>query len=328
MLSKKFPFKENQFQVFYHIDCLDHEAYQDHPERPQRLQAILDACEGIDPECAVSFQQENPAKLRELRSVHSVDYLRSFESCVFSGKSTFMSADNYICDGSVDAVLAASGQSLALANVLQEGGSGFALIRPPGHHASHAKAEGFCFVNNVALAIERIREQESEVKFLVVDFDVHHGNGTHALYREDPNVFYFSLHGSPDHIYPHSGYEDEVGRGEGHGSMANKPLASGISGEDWLRCLQTSLDEICEDFDFDYLLVSAGYDAHKDDPFSIMKVEDSDYLKATEYLYKLAEKKCQSKVGFFLEGGYSLEVLSRVIPASIALLADLHSREA
>ncbi|WDE99292.1 histone deacetylase [Lentisphaera profundi] len=324
MLSNLFPVKDKNFKVFYHSDCLEHEAFHEHPERPQRLAVILKACEDIDQQCPVSFEQAEPAKLKELGLVHSEDYLRSFESCVFSGKSYFMSADNYICDTSVDAVLAAAGQSIALAKKLMLGESGFALIRPPGHHASKEKAEGFCFVNNVALAVEQIRASQAEAKFLIVDFDVHHGNGTHALYREDPNVFYFSLHGNPDHIYPHSGYEEEQGRGDGTGYISNKPLAAGCSGEEWVRCLKDSLDEISQSFDFDYLLVSAGYDAHREDPYSIMKVDDQSYLEVTSYLHELAKTNCNSKLGFFLEGGYSLEVLARLIPASIELLAHLN----
>ncbi|MDD7986452.1 histone deacetylase [Lentisphaera marina] len=328
MLTKKFPYKEDYFQVFYHMDCLEHQAFVDHPERPQRLAYVLKACEEINQSCSVSFQQAPAAKLRDLSLVHSKDYLRSFESCVLSGKSQFMSVDNYICDATIEAILAAVGQSFALAESLCAGRSGFALIRPPGHHAGKAKAEGFCFANNVALAAEKIREEVSGAKILIVDFDVHHGNGTDALYHEDPNTFYFSLHGNPEHIYPHSGYEDERGQGEGLGSVSNKPLPNGCSGTEWFACLQRNLSEICENFAFDYLLVSAGYDAHKDDPFSIMKVEDADYLRATEYLYKLAEQHCDGKIGFFLEGGYSLEVLSRLIPGSIELLADLTSQQA
>ena len=218
-------------------------------------------------------------------------------------------------------MLAAGGCALALAATLLDKGSGFALIRPPGHHASRKSAEGFCFINHVALAIETIRQKEPEATFLVVDFDVHHGNGIDFLYYADPRVFYYSLHGPPDHIFPNTGYVHETGRGAGKGYTRNISLPLGSSGEEWLRHFTVNLREFEGKTKPDYLLVSAGFDAHKDDPYGFMNVEDRHFLEAVGRLNAIAVEHCGGKIGFFLEGGYSATVLERLVPEVITLLA-------
>ena len=218
-LNKRFPIQEGTFKVFYNTDCLLHvSSWEDHPEKPDRLQAILSGCQEAIPEgTSVSFVVPTPARWQDLGRVHNRDYLEGMESCVLSGKSSFMTQDTYTCPDSLFSILASAGLSLALADELLSGGSGFALTRPPGHHAGKSNAEGFCFVNHVALCIEAISLKNPKARVLVVDFDVHYGNGTSSIYREDPDVYYFSIHGPPAHIYPYSGYEDEKGRGKRSG---------------------------------------------------------------------------------------------------------------
>jgi acetoin utilization deacetylase AcuC-like enzyme len=320
-LEKKFPFKKEHFQVFYHPDCLLHEVGSEHPEIPARLSSILRGCARLPAQLPISFQVPQPARISELELVHEKQYLLRLEAACLRQSRFFMSPDNRISPTTFRAVLAAGGCALALAETLRGKGAGFALIRPPGHHASRRSAEGFCYINHVALAIEAIRLNEPEATFLVVDFDVHHGNGIDYIYCEDPGVFYYSLHGEPDHIFPHTGYLHETGCGEGTGYTRNITLPLESSGDHWLRHFEVSLRDFEKKIRPDYLLVSAGFDAHREDPFGVMKVEDRHFIKAAGLIAEIAGDHCDGKVGFFLEGGYSIAVLERLVPEIIAVLA-------
>jgi acetoin utilization deacetylase AcuC-like enzyme len=260
-------------------------------------------------------------KLNEIANVHDQNYLMALESCILSGKSVFMSGDNYVCRDSLDAIRASAGMSRKLANTLIEGGAGFALTRPPGHHAGRAKAEGFCFVNNVAIAAHEIASKDAGARILIVDFDLHHGNGTDSFFCENSSVFYYSIHGAPQSIYPHTGYENEVGYGEGMGYTKNIPLPEGTPGDEWLKYFGIGLHSVAERFRAQYILVSAGFDAHEQDPFSFMKVQDEHYLKACLMLVELAKTQCAGRIGFLLEGGYSLDVMERLVPLCIETLS-------
>ena len=320
-LVKKFPFRKGNFQLFSHPDCLLHEVGEFHPESPARLTSVLRGCAGLPAQLAISFQIPPPARTAELELVHEREYLHRLESECQHQSTSFMSPDNHISSNTFRAVRAAGGCALALAETLLSHGAGFALIRPPGHHAGRNSAEGFCFINHIALTIERIRQQEPDATFLVVDFDVHHGNGIDSLYYDDPKTYYFSLHGVPDHIYPHTGHVHETGKGAGMGYTHNITLPLNSSGDDWLRHFEASLHTFEQKIEPDYLLVGAGFDAHREDPFGVMNVEDHHYLKAVGLLKKIADDHCAGKVGFFLEGGYSTVVLERLIPEVVALLA-------
>jgi acetoin utilization deacetylase AcuC-like enzyme len=321
-LEKRFPSRKEYFQVLYHPDCLLHEVGEWHPETPARLTSILLGCAGLPAHLPVSFQVPQPASMAQLELVHEREYLLSLEAgCLQSSPSSFMTPDNHISRNTFRAVLAAGGCALALGETLLAKGAGFALIRPPGHHAGRRSAEGFCFINHIALAIEAIRQKEPEAVFLVVDFDVHHGNGIDYIYYEDPKVFYYSLHGAPDHIYPHSGYLQETGKGAGLGFTRNITLSLECSGDDWLHHFEGNLRDIEQKIRPDYLLVGAGFDAHREDPFGVMNVEDRHFLAAVRQLKKVADDRCGGKVGFFLEGGYSTTVLERLVPQIIAALS-------
>ena len=320
-LEKRFPFRKGYFQLFSHPDCLLHEVGEWHPETPSRLESILRGCATLPAHLPVSFRVPPPASISQLELVHEKEYLLRLEASCQQPNASFMTPDNHVSCNTFLAVLAAGGCALALAETLLENGAGFALIRPPGHHAGKNSAEGFCFINHIALAIETIRQKEPGATFLVVDFDVHHGNGIDYIYYDDPRVFYYSLHGAPDHIYPHSGYVHETGQGEGMGYTRNITLSLESSGDDWLRHFEVNLRDVEQKMRPDYLLVGAGFDAHREDPFGVMHVEDRHFIQAVRQLKKLADDHCAGKVGFFLEGGYSTVVLERLIPEIITVLA-------
>lgn len=320
-LDKRFPYSKDSLQVFYHPDCRLHEVGEGHPETPARLDAILLGCKQLPAHLPVSFRIPAPARMDELARVHDRGYLHLLESCCRRGRPYFMSPDNHIGPHTFRAALAAGGCALALAATLLERGAGFALTRPPGHHAGRKVAEGFCFINHIALAIETIRQKEPEATFLVVDFDVHHGNGIDYLYDDDPRVFYYSLHGEPEHIFPNTGYKHETGRGAGKGYTRNITLSLDSSGDDWLRQFKVNLTDFEKMIRPDYLLVGAGFDAHRDDPFGAMAVEDIHFLEAVRCLEKVAADHCSGRIGLFLEGGYSTSVLQRLVPEVIAVVA-------
>jgi acetoin utilization deacetylase AcuC-like enzyme len=321
-LDTKFPYRKDFLQVYYHPDCRLHEVGEGHPETTARLDAILKGCSRLPTHLPVSFRISPPARLDQLELVHDRGYLLLLESCCRRGRPYFMSPDNHIGPNTFRAALAAGGCALALAETLLDHGAGFALTRPPGHHAGKKAAEGFCFINHIALAIETIRKKEPTATFLVVDFDVHHGNGIDSLYDDDPKVFYYSLHGEPEHIYPNTGYKHDTGRGAGKGYTRNITLSLDSSGDDWLHQFKVNLFDFEEKIRPDYLLVGAGFDAHRDDPFGVMAVEDEHFLEAVRCLEKVATDHCSGRFGLFLEGGYSSEVLQRLVPKIIALLAE------
>ncbi|GAB7028008.1 histone deacetylase family protein [Geotalea toluenoxydans] len=321
-LEKKFTKGEGRFVLFSHPDCLLHQVREGHPETPARLESILRGCAALPASLPVSFQVPPQATVAQLQLVHEEKYLLELEAACRRGDSLFMTPDNHICPDTFRAVLAAAGCALALGETLLEKGAGFALARPPGHHAGRKSAEGFCFVNHIALAIETIRQRQPAATFLVVDFDVHHGNGIDYIYYNDPKVFYYSLHGTPDHIYPHSGYVHETGQGPGAGFTCNITLPLDTSGDEWLRQFALNLECAAHKIRPDYVLVGAGFDAHRQDPFGVMNVEDRHFLRAVRLIHETARNHCGGKAGFFLEGGYSTAVLERLVPEIITILAS------
>ncbi|MDT8443816.1 MAG: histone deacetylase [Desulfuromonadales bacterium] len=325
-ISNKFPFCKENFQIYSHPDCLLHVVGADHPETPERLNSILRGCSGLSADLPISFQIPPPARVSQLERVHEKDYLMRLKIACLRSNPFFMSPDNHISPLTFRAVLAAGGCSLALAACLQERGAGIALVRPPGHHAGRKNAEGFCFINHAALVIETIRKKEPDAAFMVVDFDVHHGNGINFLYYDDPGVFYYSLHGPPDHIFPNTGHVHETGQGEGAGYTCNITLPLDSPGNQWLQQFEANLRCFESKIQPDYLLVNAGFDAHKQDPFGLMNVEDHHFLAAVRHLQAVAKEKCGGRIGLFLEGGYSLAVLERLVPAIIADLAVEHRK--
>jgi len=326
-LQSKFPFNKDFFQLYSHPDCLLHEVGDDHPETAARLRHVLNGCAALPDRLPISFQVPPPAKVSQLERVHEKDYLMRLKIACIRSEPWFMSPDNRICPNSFRAVLAAGGCALALGETLLAGGAGFALVRPPGHHAGYRTAEGFCFINHAALTIETIRLQQPNATFLVVDLDVHHGNGLDDLYVNDPRVYYYSLHGPPEHIFPNTGHRHQTGRGAGSGYTCNITLSLESSGDDWLGNFELSLRNFEKLLHPDYLLVNAGFDAHREDPFGLMNVEDRHYFRALQLLQEIANEQCTGRIGLFLEGGYSRTVLHRLVPEVIIQLAlNLHQQ--
>ena len=296
--------------VLYNSECLWHEAHQIHPERPERLKAIVKSfTNNQSPD--FYFPTTKAASFKELTLVHDEDYLFSLESSCLAGKSTFQAQGNYLCEDSFYSIKAAAGLAIEAAKLALKGKNAFALTRPPGHHAARRTAEGFCFINHAALACETIKAEQPDAKVLILDIDVHHGNGTQKIYEYRPDVFFYSIHISPEVSYPFTGASEENGLEKGLDYTLNSPLPDKSTGAEWLDRINHKLPSVFTAFSPDFIILSLGFDAHKDDPTELMQLEDQDFLAAAELIASLA-KKYQIPSTLLLEGGYDSATLERL----------------
>ncbi len=280
----------------------EHCAQEPHPERPARLKAaragILDS--GIETQRAAA----RDATDEELATVHRESYLAILTG--IEGKCGHLDPDTFFGPHSAAAARRAAGGGLALVDSLMRGEQrrGMALLRPPGHHARPGAAMGFCLVNNVAVAAAHARARGAE-RVLILDWDVHHGNGTQEMFYGDPSVLYASIHQSP--YYPGTGDVTEMGEGEGEGYTVNVPLSPGAGHAAYRDAFDRVLLPICDLYRPDLLLVSAGFDAHRDDPLAEMNLDARAFGSFTRQLLSAAPS--DAPMGLFLEGGYDLGAL-------------------
>jgi acetoin utilization deacetylase AcuC-like enzyme len=295
----------------------EHKARDFHPERPERLEA---ARAGLG-KAALSLSRlaldPRDATDDELTRVHGEDYLRLLGRA--AGKHGHFDGDTYFGATSVAAARRAAGGAVALVDSLIDGDAGFglALLRPPGHHARPDTAMGFCILNNVAVAAAHARARGKD-RIFVIDWDVHHGNGTQEMFYDDPSVLYVSLHQYP--FYPGTGAVDETGKGEGRGYTVNVPLGQGATDAVYLAAFERILLPILEQYDPDLVLVSAGFDAHSRDPLAQMSLSEGAYARMTELLIERLPRGAEGRLGIVLEGGYDLGALSASVAATLGAL--------
>jgi acetoin utilization deacetylase AcuC-like enzyme len=295
-----------------HPACLRHDVGPYHPECPDRLRAVLAALEGQ--EFADLLRESAPhATEEQLTRVHPANYVQAILSIrPAEGETVQLDADTAMSAGSADAALRAAGAAVAAVDAVMEGWArtAFAAVRPPGHHAEPARPMGFCLFNNAAVAALHARTRWGVQRVAVVDFDVHHGNGTQAMFAADPDLFYASSHQSP--CYPGTGEPWEKGVAD---NIINAPLNPRDGGPAfraaWSNIILPALDRFAPGL----LIVSAGFDAHVADPLAQLRVETADYGWITDQLIVVAEKHCGGRLVSVMEGGYDLNALS----ASVAL---------
>ena len=286
---------------FYNPIYLQHRTPEGHPERPERVEVIDNAVSNIE---GLIHLQPRRATATDIAMVHDTYYPQEIMDLCSAG-GTQLDPDTYCSIKSYEAATYAVGAGLEAVDKIKEGviERAFCNVRPPGHHAEYSKAMGFCIFNNIAITARYAQKQGYE-KVFIIDFDVHHGNGTQKAFYEDDTVFYFSTHEYP--FYPGTGSKEEKGAGKGYGYTYNVPLPAGTGDEEYEEIYSEILPELVNKFNPDIILVSAGYDLHKDDPLAYMEV-------STEGIGKIVENILKTKdvpYIFMLEGGYNLSALA------------------
>ncbi len=293
-----------------------------HPENRARLERVMTmlADEGLLARMTQVAPQ--PIDLDLLARVHRQSYIATLKDFAESGGG-HIDADTYVAPRSYDAALLAAGGAVELVRAVLAGQArnGIALVRPPGHHATRARGMGFCLFNNVAVAAMAALAEPGVSRVLIADWDVHHGNGTQDIFYDSPQVLFFSTHQSP--YYPGSGNLREVGEGAGRGYTVNVPLPANVGDHGFARIYSELLTAVAERFQPDLILVSAGYDAHWDDPLAGLRLSLGGYWGLAQTVVALAGRLCGGRLVVTLEGGYNLAVLSRgVADICRALLGD------
>ncbi|GAB3040852.1 histone deacetylase family protein [Natronobiforma cellulositropha] len=290
--------------------CLEHDPGARHPETPDRLRAIR---EGLKRKHGVEYVDAPPASFETMAAVHDRDYLESLREFCAAGGGDW-DPDTTAVEESWDAIAKSAGLACWAAESALEGADGretpFALGRPPGHHAVFDDAMGFCFVNNVAVAAQHALDDCGCDRVAIVDWDVHHGNGTQDIFADREDVFVISLH--EQGLYPGTGAADEIGTGAGAGATMNVPMPPGSDDVDYLAAFDDVVDPALAAFDPDCVLVSAGFDAHKHDPISRIRLSTETYALASDRLRTVAADT-DAALAFVLEGGYGLDVLAESI---------------
>jgi acetoin utilization deacetylase AcuC-like enzyme len=309
-------------RIFTDERCLLHEAPSGYPERPDRLSSIVGHLRGRGWEISEGAAGGSPEETYRaaVEAVHDLRYVARFGRAVARGDSLLDSADNPLSPGSWEAAWAAVGTAVAAAEWVAEGEGrcAFAAVRPPGHHAEHALAMGFCFFNNAAVAAEHLR-RSGVARVAVFDFDVHHGNGTQHLFEERADVFYASTHQYP--FYPGTGAASETGKGAGKGATLNVPLPARTGDEGYRRAIEDKVLPALRDFAPEVLVISAGFDAWKHDPLGGMEVTEEGFRDWGAWLRDFAAEQCRGRILALLEGGYDIASLPDLVEANLEGLA-------
>ncbi len=296
--------------IIYHSDYLKHDTGL-HPENKERLISIISHLKKTGMLDRLNLITPRQAELNELQYIHAREYIEKVKRC--SALKIPLDADTILSKDSYDAaVLAAGGAITAVDSVLGTHENAFALVRPPGHHATPGKGMGFCLFNNVAIAA-RHAQKKALKRVLIVDWDVHHGNGTQEAFYEDPSVLYFSTHQYPH--YPGTGWLDEVGKGEGEGYNINVPLPAGTDDSGFIAAFEEILVPVACEFHPDIVLVSAGMDAYADDGLAQMKMSADGFGVLASIVKSIAKENCGGRLAAALEGGYNLVLLDRSVAA-------------
>ncbi|HLU26740.1 MAG TPA: histone deacetylase [Longimicrobiales bacterium] len=315
-----------------HSDCALHDTGWGHPEHQGRLPAVVRAIEREMPVLLpVLLQQEaEPVSEEDLLRVHEralVDAVREAANAARPGEPVQLDADTLVSPASWSAALAAAGCAVTAAALVADGAAStaFAASRPPGHHATPNRAMGFCLFNNVAVAARWVQRRRGAGRVLIVDWDVHHGNGTQDIFYEDPSVYFLSLHLSPH--YPGTGAVGERGRGKGLGTTRNVPLGHGTTREEYHAAFDSALEATLEEFRPEFVFISAGFDCLAGDPLGGLPLEPVDLHRMTRRIIEWTADSAEGRVIAVLEGGYVPVRLGHGVVSVLHALAGLEAQD-
>ncbi len=310
--------------LIYDERFLHHKTGVGHPERPDRLRAVM---QGLDEAGLLgrlhrpAFSKADPAYIQRL---HQPEYVRRcLDSC--QNNLPFMDTpDSTICVDSAEVALLAAGGVLEATKLVMAGSvdNAFCAVRPPGHHAEAGESMGFCLFGNIALAADHLTREQGLQRVAIVDFDVHHGNGTQHLLEDREDVLFISLHQEPITCYPGTGYAQEIGKAGGEGFTLNIPLASGGGDEIYREAFESQVLPRLADYRPEFLLISAGFDAAVEDPLAEMDVTTEGFEWMSRRLVEAAKTHCAGRLVSVLEGGYDLGALSRGVVAHVSALLE------
>jgi acetoin utilization deacetylase AcuC-like enzyme len=305
--------------AFTVVHSPDH-TLQGHPENASRFRH-LKQLSSLNTSADIIEISARPCDEDAVLQIHPPQYLEALKQAAEMGPGFVDYGDTYVTPASYDAALMATGGVLEVLDAMIRGKAqaGYALVRPPGHHATHTKAMGFCLLNNIAIAAKHAQERGYE-KILIVDFDVHHGNGTQEIYKEDPTVFYMSTHQSG--IFPGTGRLQEIGIGEGKGTLANFPLPARAGDQALLSIFNQILTPLAHRFEPDFIMVSAGFDAHWTDPLANLQLTTHGYYQLAQVLATLADTLCEGRLLFLQEGGYDPDTLYDCVRSVLAAVVE------
>ena len=303
--------------IVHHPIYREHETGEGHPERPERYTVVMEALRGDEKLWPELLELQAEAASRgSVQACHTPQHYKTIERVVSEGTG-YLDSDTVVSMRSMDAALKAAGGVCRAVDALMQGeaANAFLPVRPPGHHATSERAMGFCLFNNVAIGARYAQTHPEIERVAIVDWDVHHGNGTQGIFYDDPSVFFFSMHQYP--WYPGTGARGETGIGRGRGYTLNIPVRAATRAKEQRSMLDAALEEMATKFKPDLIFISAGFDAHEADPLGQLLLTDEDFTLMTRAVKQWAASACQGRIISCLEGGYNLGTLGKTVRAHV-----------